>query len=139
MKATVRTGLTAEGVWAGVSHRLHGRTQMAVRGEGPFTLINFGSRAVVLSGAARKPLRRIGDTQEQIVAVAMGFSADARELLAEHGALVIEHGEYHWTDDRYVRIRQGLVGSRAPAVSSYPVDEQPEPDTSGADLPAPGS
>lgn len=135
MKATVRTGLTAEGVWAGVSRRLRSRAQTAVRGEGPFTLVTFGSVAVVLSRMVRKPLRRIGDTREQIVAVAINFSADARELLAERGALVIEHGDFHWTDDRYVRIRQGLGGSRVPD----PVGEQPEPDTGGTDLPASGS
>lgn len=107
MKATIWTGLDAEGLWARVGPRLRKRARMDLHGDGPFTLLWFGAD-VVLSRAVQKALRRLPDPPERIVAAAETFTADARLLLDQHGGLVMEGHDAHWTDASYLRIRQSF-------------------------------
>jgi hypothetical protein len=68
----------------------------------PYSVLLFAhtERDVVPSSAVRRGLRRLGDAaQPGIVAVGTVFTAEALDVLADRGALVVAQRKGRWTDE----------------------------------------
>jgi hypothetical protein len=78
-----------------------------LRGDGPFALVVFRGHDVISSREVAKALGRLPRLEAgAVVAAGPDFTAEARDLLAAHGAQVLSEDDFFWTDASYVRIRQ---------------------------------
>ena len=67
----------------------------------PYSVLLFAhtERDVVPSAAVRRALRRLGEPASGgIIAVGTVFTAEALDLLGEHGAVVVAQRKGRWTD-----------------------------------------
>ncbi|MEA2602798.1 MAG: hypothetical protein QOF89_3790 [Acidobacteriota bacterium] len=80
-----------------------------------YTLIVFRSTVrVVHSSTVEHALKDVGPEAERVLAVAIGFTADALEILRVRNALILSLNDYHWTDESHEAINV-LIGAKVKA------------------------
>jgi hypothetical protein len=80
-----------------------------------YTVLIFRSTVrVVHSSTVEYALKDVGSEAERILAVATGFTADAREILRVRNALILTLNDYYWTDESHDAIKV-LNGARVKA------------------------
>ena len=62
--------------------------------------------SVVLSGAARKALKKVRVAEiGSVLFVARDFTEEAQAVIESSGAQIMRHTTFGWTDERYLAIR----------------------------------
>lgn len=106
MKVTIRKNVEGAQVRDFLPPELRQRVPGALAKEGRYTVILFPHTRedVVRSPEVVKALRRVAP-EERVVGVGGTFTVEARDALSERGALIVAMGEFFWTDESYVAIR----------------------------------
>jgi hypothetical protein len=76
--------------------------------DGTFDVAIFPGDEVILSGTARKAVKRIEYVEgHRRVVIGYCFTQESKKELVESGFEIVEFHDFAWTDESYVRIRQG--------------------------------
>lgn len=75
-----------------------------------YTVISFpgmhgASTSVVDSRSLENALRKPRPPLDHLLAVAHGFTAEAREMLSELGAVCFSTSDFYWSDESWANIR----------------------------------
>ena len=114
MKPDVRKRVRGDRLDAVLPPQFSSRLRAGVRSpDVAYTVLLFphSPSDVVRSPPVVKALARL-PAGTPIVAVAGNFTAEARRALSERGAVVLTLGDFHWTDESYVRIREPRPGPK---------------------------
>jgi hypothetical protein len=80
----------------------------SIPSDGTFDVAMFPGDEVILSGTARKAIRRIEHIEgRRKVVIGYCFTLESKKELAESGFEIVEFHSFSWTDESYVSIRQG--------------------------------
>lgn len=73
---------------------------------GVFSLVIFSTDDVILSGAAKKAIKRLSLSDETRTYLALGycFTVESTAVLTEHGFQIVRLHDFHWTDESYQRV-----------------------------------
>lgn len=106
MKITVRKNVEGARVRELLPPELRQRVPGALAKDGRYTVILFPHTRedVVRSPEVLKVLRRVAPA-EHVIGVGGTFTAEARDALSERRAFIVSMGEFFWTDESYVAIR----------------------------------
>jgi len=110
LKPSIFRGVSAAGVAQRVSKEFQAVVDVQRLNAGPYTVIAFPGRRgssspVVDSKALEKILPKAKASGEPIVAVANGFTAEARATLDGIDALYFYPFDSHWSDESWYMIR----------------------------------
>jgi len=75
-----------------------------------YTVVSFpgmrgDSTSIVDSKTLEKALRKCPATENNVLAVAHGFTAEAQELLSNLNALYFFSSDFYWSDESWASIR----------------------------------
>ena len=106
MKWNVHEGLAFDALVALLPPHYRERARALLRGDGPFRLLAFSTSRVVTSRQVARALDDVPRDGQALVAAAPNFTAEARDLLAAQEGTAVTDGDYFWTDESYMGVRQ---------------------------------
>lgn len=81
----------------------------ALPNESIYDIAIFPNDKVILSGNAQKVVSKLGKNNDnRMLALGYCFTKETRLLFKENNIEIIELHEFHWTDESYTNIRQGI-------------------------------
>ena len=110
LKANIAKNVPCEQVQLKIPHEFRSAVDLRMLRHGPYTVIAFPgmrgeSTSIVDSGAIHRALVKVEGTAEVIVAVAHSFTAEARAILDQRGAVSFNTSDFFWTDEALASIR----------------------------------
>ena len=110
LKANIAMNVPSDQVQLKIPHEFRSAVDQRILRHGPYTVIAFPgmrgeSSSIVDSGAITRALAKVEGTSGAIVAVAHSFTAEARAILDQRGALSFNTSDFFWTDESLARIR----------------------------------
>lgn len=110
LKANIAKNVPSDQVRLKVPHEFQSAVDQRKLQHGPYTVIAFPgmrgeSSSIVDSGAIARALAKVGDKSGVIVVVAHNFTAEARVILEQRGALGLSTHDFFWTDESLASIR----------------------------------
>ena len=110
LKANIAKNVPTDQVRLKVPHEFQAAVDPRMLQHGTYTVIAFPgmrseSSSIVDSGAIARALAKVEGASGAIVAVAHNFTAEARAILEERGALRFNTNDFFWTDESLARIR----------------------------------
>ena len=110
LKANIAKNVPSDQVRLKVPHEFQSAVDRRKLQHGPYTVIAFpGMRgegsSIVDSGAIARALAKVEETSGAVVAVAHNFTAEARAILEQRGAVWFNTNDFFWTDESLASIR----------------------------------
>lgn len=110
LKASIAKNVPPEQVKLKVPHEFQTVIDARRLGQGPFVVVSFPgmrseSSSIVDSATLSRALAKVAAEPGTIVAVAHNFTAEARTLLDQRGAVRFNQNDFFWTDESLASIR----------------------------------
>jgi len=106
MRASIRQGVVGAGIDQAVPKRYRGMADASIRGGARLTVLSFSDDHVVTANDVARVIRRLGRSEDPIVAFAGDATEEAKGALRAIGAVILTLRSFGWTDETYRRIRQ---------------------------------
>ena len=110
LKANISINVTPLGVRSRISSEFHELLNESLLRDSSYAVISFPgmrgeSTSIVDSKSLEKALRRLAQTDEQLIVVAHNFTSEAREMLSNLKAICVSKSDFYWSDESWARIR----------------------------------